>query len=66
MSYLTTVGSPHMLGSRTSRTEHLLPLFVALRAGSDGGGDVCVGRAPHRGLTLGSLSMAAYNFGSVD
>ena len=43
--------------------EHLLPLFVALGAGS--GVDVSGGgRALHRGWTVGSLSMAAYSFGS--
>ncbi len=45
--------------------EHLLPLFVALGAGSDGEG-ILDGRALHRGWTVGSLSMAAYSFGSVD
>jgi len=45
--------------------EHLLPLFVALGAGSVG--DVAgVGRGLHRGWTVGSLSMAAYSFGSDD
>jgi aromatic ring-opening dioxygenase catalytic subunit (LigB family) len=44
--------------------EHLLPLFVGLGAGSGGEG-VRVGRALHRGWTVGSLSMAAYGFGSV-
>jgi 4,5-DOPA dioxygenase extradiol len=42
--------------------EHLLPLFVALGAGSHGdaaGG----GLGLHRGWTMGSLSMAAYSFG---
>lgn len=43
--------------------EHLLPLFVALGAGSNGGG-TSVGHVLHRGWTVGSLSMAAYSFGS--
>lgn len=42
--------------------EHLLPLFVALGAGS--GGFATRGRSLHRGWTWGSLSMAAYSFGS--
>lgn len=41
--------------------EHLLPLFVALGAGSDA--DSARGRTLHRGWTFGSLSMAAYSFG---
>ena len=41
--------------------EHLLPLFVALGAGSNGQG-ISVGRVLHRGWTVGSLSMAAYSF----
>ncbi|MCA1619403.1 MAG: dioxygenase [Acidobacteria bacterium] len=45
--------------------EHLLPLFVALGAGSNGEG-ISVGRVQHRGWTVGSLSMAAYSFGSGD
>jgi 4,5-DOPA dioxygenase extradiol len=45
--------------------EHLLPLFVALGAGSAGGAAVA-GRGLHRGWTVGSLSMAAYSFGSDD
>jgi 4,5-DOPA dioxygenase extradiol len=41
--------------------EHLLPLFVAMGAGSV---DVQArGRVLHRGWTWGSLSMAAYGFG---
>lgn len=44
--------------------EHLLPLFVAMGAGSDAEG-AWVGRSLHRGWTVGSLSMAAYGFGSV-
>jgi 4,5-DOPA dioxygenase extradiol len=44
--------------------EHLLPLFVALGAGS--GGELPRGKALHRGWTLGSLSMAAYSFGSEE
>jgi 4,5-DOPA dioxygenase extradiol len=40
--------------------EHLLPLFVALGAG----GAEARGRSLHRGWTYGSLSMAAYGFGS--
>lgn len=44
--------------------EHLLPLFVALGAGLDGEG-IRGARALHRGWTVGSLSMAAYGFGSV-
>jgi 4,5-DOPA dioxygenase extradiol len=42
--------------------EHLLPLFVAMGAGSVGGWTR--GKSLHRGWTLGSLSMAAYSFGS--
>jgi 4,5-DOPA dioxygenase extradiol len=42
--------------------EHLLPLFVAMGAGSVDG--QARGRALHRGWTWGSLSMAAYGFGS--
>lgn len=42
--------------------EHLLPLFVALGAGSDGEA-LGAARALHRGWTVGSLSMAAYGFG---
>jgi 4,5-DOPA dioxygenase extradiol len=41
--------------------EHLLPLFVALGAGS--GESQAPGRSLHRGWTWGSLSMAAYGFG---
>jgi 4,5-DOPA dioxygenase extradiol len=41
--------------------EHLLPLFVAMGAGS--GESAVRGRALHRGWTWGSLSMAAYGFG---
>lgn len=41
--------------------EHLLPLFVALGAGS--GESAAPGRGLHRGWTWGSLSMAAYGFG---
>jgi 4,5-DOPA dioxygenase extradiol len=41
--------------------EHLLPLFVALGAGVD---KARGGRSLHRGWTHGSLSMAAYSFGS--
>jgi 4,5-DOPA dioxygenase extradiol len=37
--------------------EHLLPLFVAAGAGSDGA-DALAGRSLHRGWTMGSLSMA--------
>jgi 4,5-DOPA dioxygenase extradiol len=44
--------------------EHLLPLFAALGAGSDGEG-FRGARALHRGWTVGSLSMAAYDFGST-
>lgn len=40
--------------------EHLLPLFVALGAG----GAEARGQSLHRGWTYGSLSMAAYGFGS--
>ena len=43
--------------------EHLLPLFVALGAGHDA--DPTPGRSLHRGWTVGSLSMAAYSFGSA-
>jgi 4,5-DOPA dioxygenase extradiol len=42
--------------------EHLLPLFVAMGAGS--GESATRGRSLHRGWTWGSLSMAAYGFGS--
>jgi 4,5-DOPA dioxygenase extradiol len=42
--------------------EHLLPLFVALGAGSEE--SQARGRSLHRGWTWGSLSMAAYGFGS--
>jgi 4,5-DOPA dioxygenase extradiol len=42
--------------------EHLLPLFVALGAGSLE--PEARGRSLHRGWTWGSLSMAAYSFGS--
>jgi aromatic ring-opening dioxygenase catalytic subunit (LigB family) len=42
--------------------EHLLPLFVALGAGS--GESAARGRGLHRGWTWGSLSMAAYGFGA--
>ena len=42
--------------------EHLLPLFVAMGAGS--GESATRGRSLHRGWTWGSLSMAAYSFGS--
>jgi 4,5-DOPA dioxygenase extradiol len=42
--------------------EHLLPLFVAMGAGSSGSEPR--GRGLHRGWTWGSLSMAAYGFGS--
>ena len=42
--------------------EHLLPLFVAMGAGS--GEAASGGRSLHRGWTWGSLSMAAYDFGS--
>ena len=45
--------------------EHLLPLFVALGAGY-AGDSAAAGRALHRGWTVGSLSMAAYSFGSDD
>jgi 4,5-DOPA dioxygenase extradiol len=44
--------------------EHLLPLFVALGAGLDGD-ELRGARALHRGWTVGSLSMAAYGFGSA-
>lgn len=44
--------------------EHLLPLFVAMGAGSDGAsGEKTCGQSLHRGWTHGSLSMAAYSFG---
>jgi 4,5-DOPA dioxygenase extradiol len=39
--------------------EHLLPLFVALGAGGEGGR----ARVLHRSFTHGSFSMAAYAFG---
>jgi 4,5-DOPA dioxygenase extradiol len=44
--------------------EHLLPLFVALGAGSCESS--ARGRSLHRGWTWGSLSMAAYSFGSAE
>jgi 4,5-DOPA dioxygenase extradiol len=44
--------------------EHLLPLFVAMGAGSTGSrGEKACGQSLHRGWTHGSLSMAAYSFG---
>ncbi|HEY0174471.1 MAG TPA: class III extradiol ring-cleavage dioxygenase [Pyrinomonadaceae bacterium] len=55
--------APHA-GLAHPTDEHLLPLFVALGAGSDGEG-IRAGRALHRGWTVGSLSMAAYDFGSA-
>ena len=42
--------------------EHLLPLFVAMGAGS--GESTVRGQSLHRGWTWGSLSMAAYGFDS--
>jgi 4,5-DOPA dioxygenase extradiol len=42
--------------------EHLLPLFVAMGAGSKD--FKARGRSLHRGWTWGSLSMAAYGFGA--
>jgi 4,5-DOPA dioxygenase extradiol len=42
--------------------EHLLPLFVAMGAGA--GESPARGFSLHRGWTWGSLSMAAYGFGS--
>jgi 4,5-DOPA dioxygenase extradiol len=42
--------------------EHLLPLFVAMGAGAVDSSTR--GRGLHRGWTCGSLSMAAYGFGS--
>lgn len=42
--------------------EHLLPLFVAMGAGLSEA--VTRGQSLHRGWTWGSLSMAAYGFGS--
>ena len=42
--------------------EHLLPLFVAMGAGSGDHEARC--RSLHRGWTWGSLSMAAYGFGA--
>jgi aromatic ring-opening dioxygenase catalytic subunit (LigB family) len=41
--------------------EHLLPLFVAMGAGTSD--DEKRGHSLHRGWTYGSLSMAAYSFG---
>jgi 4,5-DOPA dioxygenase extradiol len=43
--------------------EHLLPLFVAIGAGSSSGGEAR-GRCLHSGWTMGSLSMATYSFGA--
>ena len=43
--------------------EHLLPLFVALGAGTDE--QAPRGRVLHRSWTHGSLSMAAYSFGAA-
>lgn len=53
--------APHAAVAHPS-DEHLLPLFVALGAGS--GEAQARGRSLHRGWTWGSLSMAAYGFGS--
>ncbi|HEX8188207.1 MAG TPA: class III extradiol ring-cleavage dioxygenase [Pyrinomonadaceae bacterium] len=53
--------APHAAVAHPSE-EHLLPLFVALGAGS--GESVARGRGLHRGWTWGSLSMAAYGFGA--
>jgi 4,5-DOPA dioxygenase extradiol len=54
--------APHALVAHPT-DEHLLPLFVVLGAGADAGG-ARHGRVLHRGWTVGSLSMAAYGFGS--
>ena len=53
--------APHARVAHPSE-EHLLPLFVAAGAGSGETG--AGGRGLHRGWTWGSLSMAAYGFGS--
>lgn len=53
--------APHAAVSHPT-DEHLLPLFVALGAGS--GESAARGRSLHRGWTWGSLSMAAYGFGA--
>jgi 4,5-DOPA dioxygenase extradiol len=53
--------APHAALAHPS-DEHLLPLYVALGAGSLGAH--VRGRSLHRGWTWGSLSMAAYGFGS--
>jgi 4,5-DOPA dioxygenase extradiol len=44
--------------------EHLLPLFVAMGAGS--AGPEARGECQHRGWTYGSLSMAAYSFNGAE
>jgi 4,5-DOPA dioxygenase extradiol len=53
--------APHAASAHPT-DEHLLPFFVALGAGAEGGD--ARGRSLHRGWTLGSLSMAAYGFGA--
>ena len=53
--------APHAAAAHPT-DEHLLPLFVAMGAGS--GESAARGRSLHRGWTWGSLSMAAYGFGS--
>lgn len=50
--------APHAVTAHP-RSEHLLPLFVALGAGGEG----ARGKALHRGFELGNLSMAAFAFG---
>ena len=53
--------APHAVVAHPT-DEHLLPLFVALGAGSE---ELRVrGLNLHMGCTWGSLSMAAYGFGS--
>jgi len=53
--------APHPHQAHPS-TDHLLPLFVALGAAGKG----ARGERRHRGFTLGSLSMAAYQFDPGD
>lgn len=53
--------APHAAVAHPS-DEHLLPLYVALGAGLEG--SKVQARSLHRGWTWGSLSMAAYGFGS--
>lgn len=54
--------APHSAQAHPTE-EHLLPLFVAMGAGSpDEAGGGPRGESLHRGWTYGSLSMAAYRF----